>query len=178
MDLNLNDFIKKINQFYLASFIIVILLCYFIWQLFLFVGFLTSYNKPPEFLIRAENYQAQVPPRAKLPDLASYNLFGVYKKKVKKKIKVSDLDVTVTGIFANSDSKLGSVALTADGQTRLYIVGSKIKNMAVIEEILDDKIIINIDGEKEYLPYNKKNLEFNENNSNKANFPPRVFQGR
>lgn len=175
MDLNFNDLIKRINQFYLASFIIVILLCYFVWQLILFVGFLTSYNQKPEFLVRAENYKVQLPPRAKSPDLATYNLFGVYKKKVVKKIKVSDLDVTVSGIFANSDPKLGSVAITSNGETKLYIVGSKIKNIAVIEEILDDKIIINIDGDKEYIPFNNKNLELNENNMNNQDFPPRVF---
>jgi len=178
MGLNLNEFLKKINQFYLASLVIVILLGYFIGQLFFLFSFLANYDKIPEALVRAKNYQAQVQPIKNLPDLAIYNLFGAYKDKVKHKIKVSDLDVTVNGIFANSDSKLGTVAITADNETKLYLVGSKIKGIAVIEEILDNKVIISIDGEKEYLLYNNKNLKFDKNNMNTPNFPPRIFKER
>lgn len=177
MGLNLNEIFKRINQFYLASFIIIVLILYFIWQIYLFIGFLTSYNEEPDFLIRAENYQAKVPLKTNLPDLAKYNLFGVYKKVTKKTIKASDLKVKVNGIFANSDPKLGTAVITSDGETKLYLVGTKIKGIAVIEEILDDKVIISIDGAREFLPYSNKDLELSDKMINNQDFPPRVFPG-
>ena len=110
-----------------------------------------------------------------MPDLAIYNLFGVYHKAIKKTVKVSELNVTVQGIFASSDPKKGTVVIITNGKTKLYLVGDKIKEVAVIEEILDDKIIIDIDGVKEYIPYNNKNLEFSDNIDNQ-DFPPRIFK--
>ena len=174
MELNLSGQLKKINQFYLAGFIIFLLGLYLIWQMYGFYSFLSKYSQEPEFLVRAKNYSPTVPPRKNLPDLASYNLFGIFKEKEKPTIKVSDLDVTVIGIFADTDPKKGTAVIDSNGRSLLYIVGDKIKGVAVIDKILPDKVVIDLDGSEEYIPYDDKNLQFS-GNTNDKNFPPRIF---
>lgn len=96
-----------------------------------------------------------------LPEITHLHLFGEYTVEHVGFLPITQLNLTVEGIFYSNDVKQSELLVsTPNVKTKVYRVGDSLPGDAIIRKIFPDSVVIEYGGDLQTLPLIKPALTF------------------